>query len=386
VRRVLSAFAAAVLTAAFLCPPTAARADRGDQWHAIATTALTKFEARDNVGDLGNGGGTLRTSAYGWAAEASGRLRGWNDARTKRYLTKVLSQKNPDGGYGIGYAYDALGDGTINPATTTYTVTVTHHVGEAFLEAYRAGVLPDAELRSLVTLVMTTTRIDRAEGQCVAYSRHPNDAAVYACVHNVNAGAGMFLLKANALGVGRSGQAALIEGITRRETWAYLADQKTWRYMDTRALSDADHVSYSAESMLYLAPQLGSNLVYQMMTTAYADNAKAPVVHMRLTGVPNGIGLLPAAPSRWCALGDRWLAEAETYVAGLTDANDLAQAAQLAARASGACGGHSPDPDPTEVPTGQTSAPDPDPTNPTPPSFPPDGEPEDDPSIGGEQP
>lgn len=338
VKRWIAAGAALVLLGTAAAPARAAT--RSDEWRAIAVTALDRFEQIDHVGDQGNSGGNLRTSAYGWAMEASARLRGWDDQRTRRYLDKILSQKNPDGGYGLGYAYDVLDDGTLNPATTTYTVTDVHHVGEGFLLAYEAGVLAKAELQNLVNLTMTTSRINTAAGECVAYSRHPNDAVSYACIHNVNAGAGMFLLKANALGVGRTGLAALVEGIGRRESAAFLADQRTWRYADTRTLSDADHLSYQAESMLYLAPQLGANLAYVMLQNTYADNYKAPVVHMRLVGAPDQIGLVQAAPAargRYCTMGDRWLPEAQAYVAGLELPNDMAQAAQLAARAADAC-------------------------------------------------
>jgi hypothetical protein len=336
-----SVLLAAVLTAAFLCPGPAAAADRGDQWRALAVEALAAFEASDNVGDGGTG--NLKVMSYGLAFEASGRLRGFDDVRSQRYLAKVLSMKNPDGGYGLPFAYDLLGDGTVNPATTTYTVTLADHVGSPLLLGYLAGAVPKAEVQSIVNLIMSTPRIDTAQGQCIAYSRNPNDSVNYACVHNVNAGAARFLLEANSAGIGRAGLAALAEGVLRRETYAYLPASRNWRYADTQAMSDVDHQSYEAYSMYYLAPQLGSNVAYSLMNTDYSTSVslqQSAVVHARLTALPPGIGNIapsPGASDRWCVMGDRWLPEVDAYIDALPSVESAAQIAQLTAKAADAC-------------------------------------------------
>src|ERR1051326_9012153 len=176
VRRALAAAAAVALVLGAAAP---ARAEtRAEQWRALAEQTLQRFEDVDNVAEQGKTGGTFYTRTYAWAAEASGRLRGWDDPRTQRYLTKVLSLKTPDGGFGIGWPVDVLSDGTTNPASTTYTVSMAHHVGEAFLEAYKHDALPAAEVQNLVNQIMATPRINTAAGDCVAYSKHPNDSVV----------------------------------------------------------------------------------------------------------------------------------------------------------------------------------------------------------------
>lgn len=310
--------------------PTAARAaDRADEWRAQASWALTIFDEADT--------GNERTSAYGLAYEASGRLRGWNDARTVALLNKILLQKKPDGGYGLNFAFDVLSDGTVNPASTTYTVTLADHVGSSLLEGYRNGAVPRGEIQNIVNLLMSTPRIDTAAGQCIAYSRHPNDTVPYACVHNVSAGAARFLMEANAAGVGRSGLAALVEGVTRREVAAFDAAARNWHYADTRLMSDPDHTSYQAWSMYTLAPQLGTNIAYSMINTDYrASEGLQPssVIHARLTALPASSTL---GPRDWCAMGDQWISEVEEYVKPGMGAASASQIAQLAAKAADAC-------------------------------------------------
>lgn len=360
-RRLARLAAAAVLTAAFLWPPAAASADRADEWRALAVTALNTFEATDNVGDGGTG--SLKVMSYGLAYEASGRLRGFDDVRTQRYLAKILSMKNPDGGYGLPFAYDVLGDGTVNPATTTYTVTLADHVGAPLLEGYRRGAVAKAEVQSIVNLIMSTPRIDTAFGQCVAYSRHPNDSVAYACVHNVNAGAARFLLEANSMGVGKAGLATLVEGVTRRETYAYLPASKNWRYADTQVMSDPDHQSYEAWSMYFLAPPVGEQVAWYMMNTDFMPSAglqQSAVIHARLTALPAGLGNIPPSPTgvdRWCILGDLWLPEVGAYVASLTNTDGAAQIAQLAAKAADACGPPYTPPAPTPSAPAPTTSP-----------------------------
>jgi hypothetical protein len=371
-----AALLAAVLTAAFLCPPPATAADRGDEWRALATRALATFERTDNVGDGGTGG--QKVMSYGLAYEASGRLRGFDDVRTRRYLVKILSMKNPDGGYGLPFAYDVLGDGTVNPATTTYTVTLADHVGSPLLAGYLAGAVPRAEVQNIVNLIMSTPRIDTDRGQCIAYSRHPNDSVPYACVHNVSAGAARFLLEAQSAGIGRSGLAALVEGVTRRETYAYLPASKNWRYADTQVMSDPDHQSYEAWSMYFLAPPVANNVVYYLMNTSFAAEwgaQQSSVIHARLTALPpalGGIAAPAASADRWCVLGDRWLPEVEAYVGALPNIDAAAQIAQLTAKAADACG---PAPSLPTTPPVTTAPPTTVPTTTSPPPVDPTTEP-----------
>jgi hypothetical protein len=313
--------------------------------------ALDEFKAADD--------GNQRTNTYAWALEAEMRLNGYDTAYGRQLLNKVYSQRKPDGGYGLPFAYDALGDGTVNGVDTTYTVTLAGHVGPPFLLAYRHGVdtvtaadgstwSVKAQIKQIVLLLMSTPHIDTAQGQCLAYSRNPNDAQVYGCVHNASAGAARFLWDANAAGLGRGGLAALVEGITRREVYAYIVGPITiygvtrtnwWRYMDTTSLNDCDHNSYDAESMYFLAPLIGQNSAWMHMNLDCADNSSAPIAHIRLAALPAVPGRTDAATglATWCLLGDRWLPEAQEFLATTNDLQRVTQIAQGAVRVADNC-------------------------------------------------
>lgn len=308
---------------------------RSDAWLVRAQAAIDAFAAGDN----GNEG----AMAYAEAAGAIGNTYGWTDPRVQVYLNDVYALANPDGGYGLGYAYDFAGDGTVNPATTTYTVTLAGHVGPVLLAGYLHGVVPAAKVQTIVSLLMSTARINTPQGACIAYSRSANDNKPALCTHNANAGAGAFLLAANSAGIGQGGLMTLVVDITRRETGAYFPTggphPSWWHYLDTPSWNDSDHNSYDAESMYSLAYPVGRQAAWLHMTNAYADNAGSPLAHMRLTS-------LPAAPSSmsttdpgttvWCEFGDAWLSEFDAYVASTT-VPQLAVAAWYASRNALAC-------------------------------------------------
>jgi hypothetical protein len=214
VRRLRAILSAAAITAVFLCLPqrAAGQADptRADNWRTIAQRALTQLQVLDT-------GGTQSAHTLAFAAQTTAWLSpaGWTDPAATAYLTRLYATQNPDGGYGLGYAYDAHGDGTMNYATTTYIVSLAGHVGPPLLDGMRAGVVPRAKVQVIFDLIATAPRIDTSAGRCIAYSRHgTNDAKPGLCVHNVNAGAAAFMLDA-----GRDGFAVpwwLVQGIAQR--------------------------------------------------------------------------------------------------------------------------------------------------------------------------
>lgn len=343
-RRLIASLAATIVAASFVwvaVPVSAAQEPtRSEQWAARAQTALGRFEATKGASETSHAL-AYAAQAYAWLSP-----QGWEDPTALAYLDQVRARRNPDGGYGLGYAYDWSNDGTVNPAGTTYTVTVADHVGPVLLDAYKAGAASRAEVQTLVSLLMSTPRIQSNSsvyGQCIAYSRSPNDNLPWACVHNVSAGAARFLLDAAAAGIGATGLHKLVTDVTRREVYAYQPTiegrQAWWRYADTRQLNDADHNSYSAESMYHLSYAVGREAAYQHMVTEWADNDGAPLAHMRLTALPGG----PASPdpsvpgTTWCELGDRWVDEFDQFVASATTARRAAQAAYFAARNARAC-------------------------------------------------
>lgn len=333
---VVTAFVAVVVVPS---PPVQA-ATRAEQWRARAETALARFEQVKTSSE------TPHALAYAAQVYAWLSPQGWQDPTARAYLAQVRAERNPDGGYGLGFAYDFGSDGTVNPANTTYSVTIADHVGPTILDAYRAGVVDRSEVKTLVDLLMSTPRIVNANspyGQCVAYSRSQNDNLAWACIHNVSAGVARFLVDANAAGVGAGGLQKLVVDISRREIFAYLpvADdgrQAWWRYGDSRALNDADHNAYSAESVYYLAYHIGREAAYQHMVTRWQDNSAAPLAHMRLVALPGGPGSMSADGSTtlWCVLGDQWLGEFDQFVQSAA-ARQAAQAAYFAARNARAC-------------------------------------------------
>lgn len=358
------ALLAAALVAAFLCAPSAASADRVDTWRTMAAAALARFVAEDD--------GAQRTNTYAWALEAELRLHG-DTAYARTLLDKIWSQRKPDGGWGLPFAWDALSDGTVNPVETTYTVTNTGHVGPPLLLAHQMGMdevvgpagtwrIRDA-LATIVLLTMTTVRIDNADGACIPYSRHINERVAYGCVHNVNAGAAAFLWEANSYGIGRSGLATLVEGVTRREVADYrptmiCPDGSTrtgwWHYMGTPRCNSADHNGYTAESMYLLAPLIGGNVAYRQMVTEHADSPHAPLAHLRLAALPAAPGRVDAVTGLpvWCLLGDQWIPEIQAYLDAATSLERVTQVAQGGARVADNC---RPPAGPSPTPTSSTT-------------------------------
>ncbi len=286
--------------------PLPAAADRADDWRVIAQRALDQLEVLDT-------GGAQAATTLAYAAQATAWLSpsGWADPGATAYLPRLYSTQNPDGGYGLGYAYDAHQDGTVNPANTSYVVTSAGYVGPVLLDAYRAGAVPRALVQEQFDVVATAPRIDTSAGRCIAYSRNANDVQPGLCVHNVNAGAAAFLLEA-----GKDGFAVpwwLIAGITKRELSAYNASTRFWPYKDATApaAQDADHNSYNTEGMYGLAPPVAYSAAYVALT---------------------------ASTTIWCVLADQWLDEVDAFVtAGFTNIGRLAQVAYYASRASKAC-------------------------------------------------
>lgn len=332
---------AAVLATLVTPPAPAAAATRSDEWRARAEAALARFEATKTSSE------TPHALAYVAQVHAWLSPQGWQDPTARDYLDQVRAKRNPDGGYGLGFTYDFGGDGTVNPANTTYSVTIADHVGPTILDAFRAGVVDRAEVKTLVDLLMSTPRIQSANsayGQCVAYSRSVYDNQSWACIHNVNAGVARFLIDANAAGVGAGGLQKLVVDISRREVFSYQPEIEGrlawWRYADTRSLNDADHNAYSAESVYYLAHHVGREAAYQHMVTAHSDNSAAPLAHMRLVALPGGPGSwatdTDGPTTLWCVLGDQWMTEFDTFVQSAAS-RQAAQAAYFAARNARAC-------------------------------------------------
>lgn len=172
---------------------------------------------------------TLPTShtAYDAAHQATtlGILYGWADPEAAEQLQRMRSSRKPSGGYGVDAAWDAFQDGSVNPASTTYLITNTDHVGRALLEGFRAGVVPASEIRALVDMVLAWPSVEN-DPDCLAYSREPGDDQL--CVYNVNSGAAWFLRAAYDAGIRRAGQLELSKRLYAHD--AALQHDGWWAY------------------------------------------------------------------------------------------------------------------------------------------------------------
>lgn len=309
-------------------PVQAADTARSAQWRTRAVTALNQFLATESTV-------TMPSFAYGMATGAAANLYGWSNSTTQSLLAKMRATKKTDGTYGLENSWDAFQDGTINPASTGYAVTIAGHVGPTLLDGYLHGAIPKAEVQSLINILMAFPRVAVDRGACVAYSNSGYDNGY--CVHNVNAGVAWFLAEANAAGLGATGMQALITKISIQEAIAYHENTWFWPYSNYSASNqDADHNSYSLESMYRLMYWVGREGSYQMMTKNWTDNAAGPIVHTRLVGLPGGPGSNSGGTTLWCVLGDSVSTEQDNYLASVTG-QSAAQFAYYASRAAISC-------------------------------------------------
>lgn len=96
--------------------------------------------------------GITRVDTYALLARAIGNIKGWNHPNLATWYSMVAAAKLPCGGWGIGSAWDAFGDGTTNPSDTAYLIT-TAQVGQHQVAGYVNNVVPLADLESTVDCV-----------------------------------------------------------------------------------------------------------------------------------------------------------------------------------------------------------------------------------------
>lgn len=316
--------------ASTVADPTPAMLERAEAWEALAQRAVTLWQALPVAGQNA-------AFSLGYMIQARAWLDGWDHPDVAAYLTRLYALANPDGGYGLNRIYDAHGNGTNNPANTTYLVTITDHVGTTFINGYLAGKVSAARVQKFIDLILAAPRIDNADGRMVAYSMNAQDAQTGLGVHNVNAGAAVFLMRAGAAGFAVPWW--LVQGIIKRTMAAYNATTRFWPYRDNMAPApqDNDHNSYTAESVYELAPAVGYSAAWKAMTTAPDSHPNTPITYARLTGLPS----MPTARSAdgtttvWCELGDQWIDTVDAWATtNAGEANRLGQVAYYAARAS----------------------------------------------------
>lgn len=245
-----------------------------DDWIALGELALGAFWNRRQPVEP--------SAALAFALGAQAQVDGWTSKNCRSLLDELRETRNPDGGYGLGRPYDAFQDGTVNPADTTYLVTITGHVGRVLLDGHEAGVIEDQELGGLVDLTLDFPRVlSKRPGVALAYSRHPHDRSW--CVHNVNASAGVFLLRAGKRLPARADAAAVIAGIAQRQAAGYVGPQGSWRYIEGQPrLNDANHNAGSIEAALGLTSPIGQDALLKMLATFRVRKWTDPIALIRL--------------------------------------------------------------------------------------------------------
>lgn len=254
-----AALCVATALALALSLTTSASAGTADAWRERATAAIALAESKPQNGSA---------FYHAFLAGALAELHGWADPRVRTHLDRVYAQRLASGGYGLPYAWDAFQDGTTNPATTTYAITVTGQVGRVLLDGYRAGAVPRAEIERLVDATVRMPRIaDGRPGICVSYSSTANDTRPGYCVYNIVASAGKFLADARAAGVVRPGQDALIAGVTQRDAYGYRTGTGLWPYLDgSTRVNDWNHNAINVEAELTLSPGIGREALARQMS------------------------------------------------------------------------------------------------------------------------
>jgi hypothetical protein len=308
---------------------------RAEDWGGIADDAISAFELADTGGEV--------PFAYAYLIRGIARRFGWDDPRVDAYLAKLYSLRNPDGGWGLGYVFTGPG-GVANPANTTYTITLSDHVGPTLIEAYlaRPDLVPLADIQTLASLVMTTQTWSFPTGKAVSYSRNTHDdinATNGRNVHNVNASAGLFLCQAQAVGAVYGGLNKRVVDIGRFESSVYNPTTAWWPYKGQGSTSgDTDHTALQAEAMyLALAEQMGRETAYRILSDGvggiHDDEPAARIAWARLAGLPPIDNALSGTTTLWLVLADAYLTEVADFVTTCNTAQK-AQIACWAARAA----------------------------------------------------
>jgi len=291
----------------------------GGGWGVLAAELAARAEAQDQ----GNGNAfTYASLAYTLAHLSPA---GWKDPQARAYLRKVMALRNPDGGWGLRVPFDAFADGSTNPATTTYTVTQAVHVGMVLLDAYRAGAVGRPVVEAATRRLLRIPLVPVPGGFCVAYSAAAADDSAGYCVHNVNAGAAMYLRAVQRAGLPSS--ALWIRRITAYETRSYDARAHSWRYRNGKpALNDASHNALSVEAMLSLGSPAGARALRWYMAHGDPSDPRAFWIPLELAS--------------WdCRSAARRLPEIRAGLERPAVSTEvyLAQAARAAARAAAVC-------------------------------------------------
>lgn len=243
--------------ARWMAKPGAASVENTD-WLRLAEAAATEStRSIPNVEGLGQNILVWWVSPVAWYA---GKAWGWQDSRTDGLLRRVYARQTPSGGYGIGEPWDWGNDGTMNQASTSYSITTAWHVGRTLIGGYDDGGIPRERVLSAVTSLLNTSTT--SGGQCVSYSDAPNDASG-PCVWNVNATAAWFLWSAYKRDIIPKGRAS--EMLDKARTWRdftksnFRWDVQAWNYQEgSTTVQDAWHNAATVAAIYELDRTVGA--------------------------------------------------------------------------------------------------------------------------------
>lgn len=293
----------------------------GVQWGLNVDAQIRQALATDS--------GAETAFADSWLASgiAQRSAQGWDDPAALHYLQATLSQPNP---YGLTYAWDAFSDGTVNPASTIYTVTL-FQVGEVLLDAYKAGKADYTDVTDVMRLVINTPRIAVPTGMALAYSNSKNDVKAGYVVHNVNQAIALFLQDCQDAGIKWSDSQvrSWITKLVAYERSTYQPAIRGWAYRNggSQSVQDAAHNGLGA--------QWGQRF--------YTATVGVPVAHFIETsdyGYVLGSGV-HASLAQWeCVASVRWLPQYQQYMAdpAFQDFGSAAKATRMMAQSATACG------------------------------------------------
>jgi putative cell wall-binding protein len=257
-------------------------------------------------------------------------LYGWSEPEVAAQLQRLRSVRKPDGGYGMERSWDAFGDGSVNPASTSYLISMTDHAGVALLAGFRAGAVSADEVGALVDLVLAFPTVE-GDPDCLAYSTAPTDRSI--CVYNVNSAAAWFLQSAWDAGVRRSPtQSEMAQRLYRHDV--ALAVDGWWPYSSTRLTQKQDwnHNAAMIDFQFQLDVTAGQQSLDVVMPGGWLHPDPA------LRSPRDVIGYARLLPY---ACGDRGgvVDAAAPLVPTMGEASDLGQLALWSVRTAASCGG-----------------------------------------------
>lgn len=288
----------------------------GRQWQIRGNARYGRAKVLDD--------GKQRPDFYARMALTRALHAGWADRDARAYLDKALAAEiGTTGGFGIGSAWDAMADGTVNPADAAYTVTITEHIGQTVLSAYQSGVVGADLIERMIAKVQSIGTVSR-DPDCIAYSDNVNDTAAGLCVYNINTSAGAFLLRAQRLGFDVDGDKA--QRMISHSIVAHDSSRRQWRYASNGAKwNDSDHNAFQAVTLHDIHPTFARPIIAHMNSRTL--DSRSGEAHTVLAQAD-------------CAGSRAWLSEHDSRFGGThyNNADRQAYGALMAVLAAKTCG------------------------------------------------